>query len=153
MKLEIVPIKFKEAKEFVRRHHRHCKPPVGHIFSIAVAIDDEIVGVAIVGRPISRRLDNGLTAEVTRLCTDGTKNACSKLYAGAWRAARELGYKRIITYILKTEPGTTLQAAGWKCLGECGGGSWNVRTRPRVNMDVQQKKFKFERSVDKAGSQ
>ena len=139
MSLEIVPIKFIEAKEFVRRYHRHCKPPVGHICSMAVANGEKIVGVAIIGRPISRRLDNGLTAEVTRLCTDGTKNACSILYASAWRAVRALGYKKLVTYTLITEPGTSVKAAGWKCLGECGGGSWNVKTRPRINMDVQQR--------------
>ncbi|GAH46961.1 unnamed protein product, partial [marine sediment metagenome] len=116
MTLIIVPIKLKEAKEFVKRHHRHHNPPVGHICSLAVACDDKIVGVAIIGRPIARALDKGFTAEVTRLCTDGTQNACSALYAAAWRAARSLGYKKLITYILNTEPGTSLIAAGWKCV-------------------------------------
>lgn len=145
MSLEIVPIKFAEAKEFVKRHHRHHKPPIGHICSLACADGDKIIGVAIIGRPVARKLDNGLTAEVTRLCTNGTKNACSMLYAAAWRAVRSLGYKKLITYILDTEPGTSLRAAGWKCLGQCGGGSWNCKSRPRIDMHPTQKKFRFEK--------
>jgi hypothetical protein len=145
--LAIVPIRFREACEFIRRHHRHHKPPVGHICSLAVSDEDKIVGVATVGRPVSRRLDNGLTAEVTRCCTDGTRNACSMLYAAAWRAAKALGYKKLITYILLEESGCSLRAAGWKCLGECGGGSWNVKSRPRVDMHPTQKKIKFEKAV------
>ena len=144
--LVIVPIKFKEACEFVRRHHRHHKPPVGHICSVACADGEKIVGVAIIGRPVARGLDNGFTAEVTRLATDGTKNACSKLYATAWRAVRALGYKKLVTYILDTEPGTSLKAAGWKCIGTCGGGSWGRKSRPRVDMHPQQLKLRFEKS-------
>ncbi len=142
--MDIVPIKLADAKEFVNRLHRHHKPPIGHICSVACADGDNIVGVAIIGRPVSRRLDNGLTAEVTRLCTDGTKNACSMLYATAWRAVRALGYKKLITYILNTESGTSLKAAGWTVIGECGGGSWNCKSRPRINKHPQQKKIRFE---------
>lgn len=93
--LELVPITLKEANAFVERYHRHHKPVVGHKFSIAASDGEKIVGVAIVGRPVSRYLDNGLTLEVNRLCTDGTRNACSFLYSAAWRAARNLGYKKI----------------------------------------------------------
>lgn len=142
----IVPITLKEANAFVLQHHRHHKPAVGHICSLAVAVGDRIVGVAIVGRPIARRLDNGLRAEVLRCCTDGTKNACSMLYAAAWRAARALGYKEIGTYILESEPGTSLKAAGWKCLGACGGGSWNCKSRPRVDLHPTQMKIRFTKS-------
>lgn len=144
--LNIVPIKLKEANAFVKQHHRHHKPTTGHICSLAVAEGDKIVGVAIVGRPIARRLDNGLRAEVLRCCTDGTKNVCSMLYAAAWRAVRALGYKEIGTYILESEPGTSLKAAGWKCLGVCGGGSWNVKSRPRVDTDPRQMKMRFIKS-------
>ena len=98
--LELVPITLKEANAFVERYHRHHKPVAGHKFSIAASDGEKIVGVAIVGRPVSRYLDNGLTLEVNRLCTDGTRNACSFLYSAAWRAARNLGYKKLITYIL-----------------------------------------------------
>jgi tRNA A37 N6-isopentenylltransferase MiaA len=142
--LEIVPITQKEANAFVAKHHRHHKPVVGSVFQVAVAKGDEVVGVAIVGRPVSRMLDDGWTLEVNRLCTTGEKNACSMLYAASWRAAKALGYKRLITYILNTEPGTSLVAAGWKCLGEAGGGSWNVKSRPRVDHHPTQKKLLFE---------
>ena len=116
--LEIVPISLAEANQYVSEHHRHHKPVVGHKFSVGCTDGENIVGVAIVGRPVARYLDDGWTLEVNRLCTDGTRNACSMLYAAAWRAARAMGYRKIITYILDTEPGTSLRAAGWKCVGD-----------------------------------
>jgi len=145
MSLEIVPITQKEAKEFVRRHHRHHKPPVGSVFQTACSNGKKIVGVAIVGRPVARMLQDGWTLEVLRLCTDGIKNACSILYAAAWRAARALGYKKLITYILESENGSSLKAAGFKCVGECGGGTWNRKDRPRVDMHPTQRKIRFEK--------
>lgn len=158
MKLEIVPITQKEANAYVAKFHRHHRPVVGSIFQIACsAVYDacevvsrqeikiyEVVGVAIVGRPVSRHFDNGWTLETNRCCTDGTPNACSKLYGAAWRVCRELGYKRLITYILNSEPGTSLRAAGWKCLGEAGGGSWSVKSRPRVDKHPLQTKLLYE---------
>lgn len=142
--LEIVPISFAEAKAFVLEHHRHHKPPQGHKFSIGCANGDGIVGVSIVGRPVSRMLDDGWTLEITRLCTAGAKNACSMLYAASWRAARAMGYKRMITYILESEKGTSLTAAGWKYVGKCGGGSWSRKNRPRVDKHPTQLKIMFE---------
>lgn len=133
MKLATVPITLEEANEFVRRHHRHHKPVVGHKFSIGAALGDEIVGVAIVGRPVSRHRDDGVTLEVTRLCTDGTRNACSFLYGAAWRAARALGFKRIGTYTTPEEGGASLRAAGWLLIAETPGRSWSVPSRPRVD--------------------
>jgi len=94
---------------------------------------DDLRGVAIVGRPVSRYLDNGLTAEVTRLCTDGYRNSCSFLYAVCERTARCMGFERIQTYILVTENGASLKAANWLCGGECGGGNWNTPSRTRKN--------------------
>lgn len=143
-RIVLVPIKQKDAKEFVKKHHRHHKPPLGSIFQIGCAIDDKLIGVIIVGRPVARMLDNGWTVEVTRCCTTGYKNACSKLYAAAWRAARALGYKRLITYILETEKGTSLKAAGFKCVGKCGGGSWNCKSRPRIDSHPTEQKLLFE---------
>jgi len=145
MKLEIVPIFQDEAKAFVCQYHRHHKPPVGSIFQIGCALNDRIVGVVIVGRPVSRKLQDGYTVEVTRLATDGTKNVCSKLYAAAWRTAKALGYKRLITYILESEPGTSLRAAGWREIGRAGGLSWNVPSRPRVDKCPAQMKIRFEK--------
>ena len=103
MALEAFPATFSEACAFVKQHHRHHVPPVGHKFSIACGIKNKIVGVVIVGRPVSRNLDDGFTLEVTRLATDGTSNACSFLYSKAWQASKALGYKRLVTYILKDE--------------------------------------------------
>jgi hypothetical protein len=89
-------------------------------------------------------LQDGYTAEVLRLCSDGTKNTCSMLYAAAWRAVRAMGYRKLVTYILISESGTSLRAAGWKCIGEAGGGSWNRTSRPRVDTHPLQKKIRFE---------
>lgn len=147
-RLYICPISLAEANEFVAQHHRHHKKVVGHKFSIAAARGDEIVGVAIVGRPVSRHLDDGWTLEVNRLCTDGTRNACSMLYAAAWRAARAMGYKRLITYILESEPGTSLKAAGWKCIGKAGGLRWTGKRRPEVDLYPAQMKLRWEVSAD-----
>jgi tRNA A37 N6-isopentenylltransferase MiaA len=143
-KLEIVPITQKEANAFVKKHHRHHKPVVGSVFQIACSKNDEVVGVVIVGRPVARKIDNGWTLEVNRLCTIGEKNACSMLYSAAWRVAKNLGYKRLITYILNTETGISLKAAGWKLIGEAGGGNWNVKSRPRIDTEYSQKKLLFE---------
>jgi len=130
--LQIRPIDLKGARAFVGEHHRHNKPPIGHKFSIACYDGERLCGVVMVGRPISRRLDDGLTLEINRNCTDGTYNACSMLYGAACRAAKALGYKRIITYTLQSEPGTSLKASGWKIDElQAGGGSWSVPSRPR----------------------
>lgn len=136
MSLVVVPISLEEANVFVAEHHRHHTPVVGHKFSIAVADDmlcTGICGVAIVGRPIARGNDDGWTLEVTRCCTDGTRNACSALYGAAWRAARALGYARLITYTLPAEGGASLRGAGWHLVGARGGGNWNTPSRPRID--------------------
>lgn len=147
MKLLIVPIFQDEAFEFIKRHHRHHKKPVGSIYQIAASDGEKIVGVAVVGRPNGRRQQDGFTLEVTRLCTDGTPNACSALYSACWRVCREMGYRKLITYILNTEPGISLKAAGWRLIGERGGGSWSVPSRPRVDMHPLQKKLLFEKTA------
>lgn len=113
VKLEIVPITFREACAFVERLHRHNKPPRGHKFSIGVRSGIELVGVVMVGRPVARALDDGLTCEVNRSCTDGTFNANSMLYGAAWRAARAMGYRRCVTYTQADESGASLRAAGF----------------------------------------
>ena len=148
MSLSIVPCTQSEAKAFVAQNHRHHKAPLGSIFQIACAEGERIVGVAIVGRPVARMLDDGWTVELTRLCTDGTKNACSMLYSACWRAARNLGYRKLITYILDTEPGTSLTAAGWKCVGKVEGRSWSCPSRPRVDKHPMQGKLRFEAPHD-----
>lgn len=133
--MEITPITFEEANAFVAKFHRHHKPMQGCKFCVAVSNEDKVVGVAIVGRPVARLLDNGWTLEVNRCCTDGTRNACSMLYSSAWKVAKALGYKRLITYTLPEEGGASLKASNWTCLGLRGGGNWNVKSRPRVDTD------------------
>lgn len=120
-----------EANAFVRDKHRHHPPVVGHLFSIGAFRAHQLCGVVIVGRPVSRIRDDGLTAEVTRLATDGTKNVCSFLYGAAARAAFALGYLRIGTYTLPEEGGASLRASGWRLIGERGGGEWSAPSRPR----------------------
>lgn len=133
MSLELQPIDFKEATAFVQKHHRHHDASIGWKFGVAVNDGEKVVGVVMVGRPVARHLDNGWTLEVTRCCTDGTPHACSMLYAAAWRATKAMGYKRLITYTLKEEAGTSLRAAGWHALYETTGGSWSCASRPRVD--------------------
>ena len=110
MSLRIVPITQREAFAFVKKHHRHHRNPRASVFQVAVAEEDKIVGVAIVNRPVARMLDNGWTLEVARCCTDGSRNACSMLYGAAWRAAKALGYKKVVTYTLPEEGGGRFEA-------------------------------------------
>jgi hypothetical protein len=145
--LEIVPCTIQDAKAFVNEHHRHhrCGAKQTGLFAVAVAAGCEVVGVAIVGRPVARGAQDGFCAEVTRLCVlDGHKNACSMLYAACWRAARAIGYRKLITYILDTEPGTSLRAAGWRCVGEVRGRSWSCEARPRIDKHPTQGKLRWE---------
>lgn len=143
-KLAVTSVTLEEANAFVAQHHRHHKPVVGHKFSLGAAIGGKIVGVVIIGRPVSRHRDNGSTLEVTRLCTDGTRNACSFLYGAAARAAFALGYQCVGTYILASEGGASLRASGWRLIGERGGGSWSVPSRPRVDTHPLEPKLLFE---------
>ena len=145
MMLELVPVSLAQANEYVRLHHRHHKPVVGHKFSIGCNSDGKLSGVAIVGRPVSRHLDNGSTLEVNRLCTDGTKNACSFLYAAAWRAAKAMGYKKLITYVLDTENGASVRAAGFRCAGLAGGKRWTGARKPPKDLYPAQMKYRYER--------
>lgn len=123
--LTLVPISLACANQFVRELHRHAPPTVGHKFSIGCEAYGKLVGVSIIGRTIARMSDDGKTAEVLRLCTDGTKNANSFLYAASARACRAMGYSRIQTYILDSEPGISLRAAGWHWVAASPGGQWN----------------------------
>lgn len=145
-KLQHVPITFKQACEFVGEFHRHHRSPVGHKFSIGAIRDGQLIGVVIVGRPVARRRDDGSTLEVTRLCVlPDEPNACSFLYGAASKATFALGYARIGTYTLKSEPGTSLVAAGWKLLGETPGKSWSVPSRPRDDKHPIEPKLVWQR--------
>lgn len=139
--IEVVPVGFRDANAFVKAHHRHHRPVKGHKFSIAIAAGEIIRGVAIIGRPVSRNQDDGWTLEINRCCTDGVKNGCSMLYGAAWRAARAMGYRRLITYTLPEEGGASLRAAGYRLVGVAGGGNWNCKSRPRLDSDITGKKW------------
>lgn len=145
-KLRLVPSTLNEANAFVRLYHRHHPVVQGHKFSMGAAKAGCLVGVVIVGRPVSRHRDDGATLEVTRLCTDGSKNICSFLYGAAARATFALGYDRIGTYTLPNEGGASLRASGWKLIGERGGGSWDCPSRPRINAHPLEAKWLWERA-------
>jgi len=114
----------KAANAYVSERHRHHKPSTGHKFSIGLSANNILIGVAICGRPVARGSDNGFTLEVSRLCTDGSNNACSKLYGACARIAKEMGYKKIQTYVLQSELGTSLKASGWTMEAITAGGQW-----------------------------
>lgn len=124
----IFPLSLKRANDLVLIMHRHHKPVQGYKFALGVRDNTHVCGAAIVGRPVSREINSDWVCEVSRLVTDGTKNACSFLYSACARVAREMGYKKIQTYILESEPGTSLLAAGWKQDGVTAGGDWNHST-------------------------
>jgi hypothetical protein len=129
--MEVVPLHLRQANEFIAQHHRHNLPAVGCKFAIGAAVDGKIVGVAIAGRPICRRLDDGKTLEVLRVCTDGTPNACSFLYARCAKIARLMGYSAVITYTLASESGASLRAVGAKPTGPLKSHEWSNPNRPR----------------------
>lgn len=145
MALEMVPITRKEAQHFVEEHHRHLGRVTAAIFHLAVADTerDRVVGVALVGRPINPVHCDGWTLEVNRCATDGTRNACSKLYAAAWRVARNMGYKKLITYNREGESGASLRGAGFKVVGAVTrDNKWH--NRPVVDTTPFQPKLRWE---------
>lgn len=134
--IRIVPINRDQANAFIAAWHRHHKPPLGYRYAMGVAVDNMLVGVATAGRPISRHYDDGLTIEVTRVATDGTRNACSALYGACWRAGKALGYQRAITYTQDGEGGASLRAAGWvHAATRAARDGWDMPGRHRDNTD------------------
>ena len=144
MTCELRPVTRDQAKAFVREHHRHHGWPTGFLWLHGLHDDaGELTGVAVVGRPVSAALDDGLTCELTRLCTDGTFNACSALY-GAWRrAGKAKGYRRGVTYHLASEPGTAALAAGLVLLWTVKGRSWDTPSRPRTDKHPTEDKVAY----------
>ena len=137
--MKAIPLELQEANAFVTEHHRHHEAVYRNKFRIGCADDEGVLhGVIQCARPVSRMLDDGKCIEVVRCCSDGTFNVCSFLYSRAARIAKEMGYERIITYILQSEDGTSLKASGWN-LDEvnCGGGTWNRPGRPRELLAYQ----------------
>ena len=133
MTLSIQPVNFDEAEVYIAKIHRHHRPPLGCRICLGVNDGEKLVGVLTAGRPVSRHLDDGVTLEVTRCCTDGTKNACSIPYAAAWRAAQAIGYSRMVTYTLPDEGGASLRAAGWVCVADVKATPWTNNTRVRAD--------------------
>jgi hypothetical protein len=133
--LRVVPVSFRDACGFVIMWHRNHEPPVGCKFCLGVADEANVLrGVAIVGRPVARMLQDGLTLEVARTATDGTRNANSMLYGASWRAAKALGFRRLVTYTQAGEGGSSLRAAGWRVIGERRKRpGWDMPSRPRDN--------------------
>lgn len=142
--MTIVPITVREAQAYVQAMHRHLKPSRGAKFCLGLEVDDKLVGVVMVGRPVARCLDDRRTVEVNRLATDGTRNACSKLYRAAWRVASAMGYRRLITYTLPEEGGSSLRAAGLRLVGCTPGGEWDTPTRRRKAVERADQKHLWE---------
>jgi hypothetical protein len=135
MSLRLVPISLAQANEHVAAWHRHNRPVPGAKFCVGVADDDDVLrGVAIVGRPVARHFDDGMTLEVNRVANDGARNANSMLYGACRRATFALGYRRLITYTLSSESGSSMRASGWKCIAERPARpGWSMPSRPRNN--------------------
>jgi hypothetical protein len=148
-RLEVVPCFLGEAHAFVDLVHRHHEPSPGGLFAAACAADGEVIGVVVVGRPVSRMTQaDGWTCEVLRLAVrEGYPNACSMLYRAAWRAAKALGWRRLVTYTLAEEGGASLRGAGFREVGRAGGGSWSREDRPRVDKHPLQEKIRWEVSA------
>lgn len=136
--LELKPITLRKANAYVKAHHRHSKPVKGCVCCVSVIDEAGVLrGVAIMGRPVARMADDGYTAEVTRVCTDGAPNACSMLYGACRRVAKALGYRLVITYTLKEEDGASLRGAGWRCVADVAAGSWSRDDRPREPRELE----------------
>lgn len=137
-RLQLCPMTHREALAYVEAHHRHSVPPRGMVFALGAARGESLEGVAVVGRPVSRILQDGWTLEVLRLVTpseNAERNVCSFLYAASWRAVRALGWRRLVTYTRTDEAGTSLLAAGWRVVGEVEARSWDTPSRPRDDRD------------------
>lgn len=129
--MNLVPITLRAAKAFVDTHHRHNSSPRGWKFGVGLEDGGSLVGVGIAGRPVARLLDDGLTLEITRVCTLGTPNANSMLYGALIRAGKALGYRKFVTYTLPGESGSSLAAVGFKISGKTAGGEWSRPSRGR----------------------
>ena len=122
--MEIRPITYRQAAAYVDANHRHHNASAGCKFALGVYEDDQLAGVAMCGRPVSRYLDDGRTLEINRVCTNGIRNGGSMLYGACCRVAKAMGYKRIVTYTLETEDGASLRASNFKDEGAAGGRYW-----------------------------
>lgn len=147
-RLTVVPVSLAEASAFIANFHRHNKPPQGYVFAIGASYRNALVGVATVGRPVARHLNDAETLEVTRVCvlTDAPKGTCSFLYSRCWRVAVALGWARLVTYTLQTESGASPRGAGWRCVARTRGRAdgWMNRPGREWNPVTGQSKFRWE---------
>lgn len=149
--LHIRPIHLKDANEYVKKFHRHNLPTVGGKFAVACYDNERMCGVAICGRPTARKLDDGKTLEIYRNCTDGTKNACSKLYGACVRIAKEMGYTKVITYILESENGASVKASNFICSGKAGLKKQTGQRQKQRIVAPPEYKLRFEKVLCKGG--
>jgi hypothetical protein len=132
--LRIMPIGLRQAREFVQEHHRHHDMPQGGLWALALMRDEDLVGVAIAGRPVSKILQRQGCCEAVRVCVlPGIRNGCSQLYSRVRRVAQAMGYAKTISYTLPSESGASLRGAGFKAVAVTRGGSWNRKARPRID--------------------
>lgn len=123
--MRIAPISFKSASNYINTYHRHHRATVGCKFCVSVVDESELVhGVAVCGRPVGRFLDDGYTLEINRVCSDGTPNVCSMLYGACCRIAKQMGYRKVVTYTLQSEDGASLKASNFTFDGIAGGTHW-----------------------------
>jgi len=147
MTLELIPVNLDDANDYVLRLHRHSKPTIGHKFAVGISDGKQLRGVAISGRPVSKALQDGRTIEILRVCTDGIRNGCTRLYGASCRAAAALGYLLAITYTLESEGGASLRAAGFKPVATVKERQWGCPSRPREERDLIGDKIRWERAL------
>ena len=134
--MNLQPISLREARQYIAENHRHSRAPQGWLFGVAAVDGGRIAGVGVAGRPVARMLQDGFTVEITRVCTDGSRNVCSLLYGALCRAAKALGYRCVITYTLATEPGSSVLASGFTRSGMVAADVWDRPARPRRTIDL-----------------
>lgn len=146
--ISLVPITLRDANAYVAKHHRHSKPVRGQKLAVSVVDESGLRGVAIWGRPISREIqENPFAMEILRVCTDGVRNGCSKLYAACCWAGKGGGYRLAVTYTLESEGGASLRAAGFTPVAEVKDRQWDCSSRPRAERDLVGDKVRWERTL------
>lgn len=145
--MQLIPVNRDQANDYVRRLHRHSKPVQGYRFAVGIAEGDELRGVAIAGRPVARALDDGRTIEILRVCTDGIRNGCTRLYGACCRAAAAMGYRLAVTYTLEAEGGASLRAAGFEPVAKVQDRQWGCDSRPREQRELIGDKVRWQRAL------
>lgn len=145
--MRLVPVNRDQANAYIKAHHRHSKAVQGYRFAVGLAVDDQLRGVAVAGRPVARALDDGRTIEILRVCTDGIRNGCTRLYGACCRAAAALGYHVAVTYTLEAEGGASLRAAGFRPVAQVRDRQWGCESRPREQRELIGDRIRWERTL------